>query len=151
MKKNTYLFGFIFMLFLGLFFVSCDFLDDHIKHPVKPKCNEKAVLDHVAFPQVNTTNYGITNMVLNGDCLEITVSSSGCNPNNWDMNLIGVASTTNIYPPLFHAKIELINNEACQAVFQKTVSFDLTPFQITGQNNVQINIAGWNNSIMYQY
>ena len=151
MKKSTYLFGLVLALFTSVFFVACDFMDDHIKHPIKSKCNEKAVLDHVAFPQVNTNNYGITNVVLNGDCLEITVSSSGCNPNNWDMNLIGVASTTNIYPPLFHAKVELINNEACQAVFQKTVSFDLTPFQMAGQNTVQIDIDGWNTNIMYQY
>lgn len=151
MKKNTYLFAFVLVLFLGMCFVSCDFLDDHIKYPVTSKCNEKAVLDQVAFPLVNTANYGITNAVLNGDCLEITISSSGCNPNNWNMNLIGVASTTNIYPPLFHAKVELINNEACQAVFQKTVSFDLTPFQMAGQNTIQIDIDGWNNNIVYQY
>lgn len=151
MRKSTYLFGLVLALFTSVFFVACDFMDDHIKHPIKSKCNEKAVLDHVAFPQVNTNNYGITDVVLNGDCLEITVSSSGCNPHNWDMNLIGVASTTNIYPPLFHAKVELINNEACQAVFQKTVSFDLTPFQMAGQNTVQIDIDGWNNNIMYQY
>jgi len=151
MKKSTNLFGFFLMLFLGVFFVSCDFLDDHIKNPVRSKCNEKGVLDPIAFPLVNTANYGITNVVLNGDCLEITLSSSGCNPNNWDMNLIGVASTTNIYPPLFHAKVELINNEECLAVFQKTVSFDLTPFQMAGQNSVQIDIDGWNNNIVYQY
>ena len=151
MKKSIYLFGLALALFTSVFFVACDFIDDHIKNPIKSKCNEKAVLDHVAFPQVNTANYGITNVVLNGDCLEITVSSSGCDPNNWDMNLIGVASTTNIYPPLFHAKVELINNEACQAVFQKTVSFDLTPFQMAGQNTVQIAIDGWNNNIMYKY
>ena len=151
MKKSTYLFGLALALFTSVLFVACDFLDDHIKNTIKSKCNEKAVLDHVAFPQVNTANYGITNVVLNGDCLEITVSSSGCDPNNWDMNLIGVASTTNIYPPLFHAKVELINNEACLAVFQKTVSFDLTPFQMAGQNTVQIAIDGWNTNIMYQY
>ena len=151
MRKSIYLFGLVLALFTSVFFVACDFMDDHIKHPIKSKCNEKAVLDHVAFPQVNTTNYGVTNVVLNGDCLEITVSSSGCNPDNWDMNLIGVASKTNIYPPLFHAKIELVNNEACQAVFQKTVSFDLTPFQMAGQNTVQIALDGWNTKIMYQY
>ena len=151
MKKSTYLFGFIFMLFLGLFFVSCDFLDDHIKHPIKSKCNEKAVLDHVAFPQVNTNNYGITNVVLNGDCLEITVSSSGCNPNNWDMNFVASEVVVETLPNMWYAKVELINNEDCQAVFQKTVSFDLTPFKITGQNQVLINIQGWNTNIMYQY
>jgi len=151
MKKSTYLFGLVLALFTSVFFVACDFLDDHIKNPIRSKCDEKAVLDHVVFPQVNTDNYGIINVVLNGDCLEITLSSSGCDPNNWDMNLIGVASTTNIYPPLFHAKVELINNEACLAVFRKTVSFDLTPFQMAGQNTVQIALDGWNTNIMYQY
>ena len=109
------------------------------------------MLDNVAFPQVNTTNYGVTNVVLNGDCLEITVSSSGCNPDNWDMNFVASEVVVETLPNQWYAKVELINNEVCQGVFQKTVSFDLTPFQITGQNNVQINIAGWNNSIMYQY
>jgi len=151
MKKSTYLFGLALAVFTSIFFVACDFLDDHIKNPIRSKCNEKAVLDHMAFPQVNTDNYGITNVVLNGDCLEITLSSSGCDPNNWDMNLIGVASTTNIYPALFHAKVELINNEACLAVFQKTVSFDLTPFQMAGQNTVQIALDGWSTNIIYQY
>lgn len=148
MKNN---FTFVLMLFIGIFFVSCDFLDDHIKNPIVTSCEESAVLDATKFPQISTGNYTISNVAVNGDCLEITVGSSGCNPNNWNMNFIGVASLTNIFPPLFQAKVELINNEACSAVFQKTVSFDLTPFQIAGQNQVQIQIQGWNTNIMYNY
>lgn len=139
------------MLFLGVFFVSCDFLDDHIKNPIKSKCNEKAVLDHVAFPQINTNNYGITNVVLNGDCLEITVSASGCDPDNWTMNLVGAKSLAAVLPPHVGVKLELINNEACLAVFQKTVSFNLTAFQWVEQNQVQLNLDGWNTPILYQY
>lgn len=139
------------MLFLGVFFVSCDFLDDHIKNPIKSKCNEKAVLDHVAFPQINTNNYGITNVVLNGDCLEITVSASGCDPDNWTMNLVGAKSLAAVSPPHVGVKLELINNEACLAVFQKTVSFNLTAFEWVEQNQVQLNVDGWNTPILYQY
>lgn len=151
MKKSTYLFGLALALFTSVFFVSCRYLDDAVTTPITSNCDKNAILDPTQFTNVSTTNYSITNVVLNGDCLEVTVSSSGCDPNNWDMNLIGVASTTNVYPPLFHAKVELINNEAYQAVFQKTHSFDLTPFQMAGQNTVQIAIDGWNTNIMYQY
>lgn len=132
-------------------FISCDFLDDGITLPINTQCDEQATVDGTKYNQTTTTNYAITNVVLNGDCLEVTVSGSGCDPNNWDMNFISVASLTNIFPPLYQAKIELINNEACLAVFQKTVSFDLTSMQLTGQNQIQIKLEGWNTNIFYQY
>jgi hypothetical protein len=47
--------------------------------------------------------------------------------------------------------MELINDEACLAFFQKTVSFDLTPFQIDGQSDLPLNINGWNEQITYEY
>ena len=140
------------LLIIMLVFVSCKG-DDSLccPHPNPTNCNEFSIIDEAKYNQINTNNYSITNVVLNGDCLEITVSSSGCNPNNWDMNFVASEVVVEILPNQWNAKVELINNEACQAVFQKTVSFDLTPFKIKGQNQVQINIAGWNNSIMYQY
>src|SRR5690606_23498738 len=150
MRKNTYLFGLVLILFLGVFFVACDFLDDHIKNPITTTCDKSAVEDATRFNQVSTNNYTICNVVLNGDCLEITVSSSGCDPKNWDMNFIASEVVVETLPNQWNVKVALINNEACQAVFQKTMSFDLTPFKITGQNQVQIKIQGWNN-IMYQY
>lgn len=139
------------MLFLGVFFVSCDFLDDYIKNPVTSKCDKSAVEDAVKLNQISTSNYTITNVVLNGDCLEVTIGSSGCNPDNWTMNLVGAKSLAAVSPPHVGVKVELINNEACLAVFQKTVSFDLTDFQWVGQNQVQLNIDGWNTPILYQY
>lgn len=151
MKKYTFLFSVTLILFTAVSLISCRFLDDAVITPVMPNCDKTAVEDAVKFNQISTDNYTVTNVVLNGDCLEITIGASGCDPNNWGMNLIGVPSLANIYPPLFQTRVELINNEVCQAVFQKTVSFDITPFQIAGQNSVQINIEGWNTNIVYQY
>ena len=151
MKNSTYFFGLVLILFLGVFFVSCDFMDDHIRNPGTTTCDKSAVEDATRFNQVSTNNYTITNVVLSEDCLEITVSSSGCDPDNWTMNLIGAMSLATVSPPHVGVKVELINNEACLAVFQKTVSFDLKDFQWTGQNQVLLNIDGWNTPILYQY
>lgn len=151
MKKSTYLFGLTFAFFISVFFVACDFLDDHIKNPITTTCDKSAVEDATRFNQVSTNNYTITNVVLNGDCLEITVSASGCDPDNWTMNLVGAKSLAAVSPPHVGVKLELINNEACLAVFQKTVSFNLTAFQWVGQNQVQLNVDGWNTPILYQY
>lgn len=142
----------LFNLLIIIVFVGCKG-DDSLccPHPNPTNCNEFSIIDETKYNQTNTNNYTITNVVLNGNCLEITVSSSGCNPNNWDMNFVASEVVVETLPNQWNAKVELINNEACQAVFQKTVSFDLTPLKDAGKNQVQIKIQGWNTSIMYQY
>ena len=67
------------------------------------------------------------------------------------MNLSSINAFYTVFPMQRVAKIELINNQDCAAVFQKTVTFDLTPFKIIGQNSVQITLSGWSQAISYQY
>ena len=103
------------------------------------------------FNTISTSNYGIIDVVLNGDCLEITFSSSGCGTDLWEESLYSSDVFYNVFPLLRDVKMELINNEECLAVFQKMVSFDLTPFQIDGQSDLPLNINGWNEQITYGY
>src|SRR5690554_8233233 len=92
----------IFLMFLtGVFFVSCRHLDD-APVPVIPNCNKNAVVDEMDLDQISTVYYRITDVVLNGHCLEVTIGASGCNPNDWDMNLFAVPSDATVYPPLFN-------------------------------------------------
>ncbi|HUH25199.1 MAG TPA: hypothetical protein VLY87_01105 [Flavobacterium sp.] len=141
----------ILMFFTGLLFVSCRFLDDGITIPINLKCDKNIVVDEIKYNQISTNNYGITNVVLNGDCLEVTISSSGCDPNGWMMSLVASENVVETLPIQQNIKVELINNQYCLAVFKKIVSFDLTSIQNTGQNQVLLNIDGWNTPILYQY
>lgn len=147
MKKKI-----ILLLVVGILFVSCKG-DDMIccGPPYITNCNKNAVIDEVVYQQILIDNYVINNLVLNGGCLEITVSASGCDPNNWDMNFIASEVVVETNPIEYKTKVELINNETCLAVFQKTVSFDLTPLQISGANQIQLNIDDWNTPVIYQY
>ena len=139
------------ILFATTLFVSCCRFDDVVTAPVITSCNKMAIVDTNRFNQTPTTNYTITNVVLNGDCLKVTISSSGCDPNNWDMNFIASENVMESFPVQRSAKVQLVNDEACLAVFQKTMSFDLIPLRVQGQNQVQIHLQGWSTSIMYQY
>ena len=103
------------------------------------------------FNAINTSNYGIIEVELNGDCLEITFGSSGCGTDLWEENLYSTDTFYNVFPLQRDVKMELINDETCLAFFQKTVSFDLTPFQIDGQSDLPLNINGWNEQITYGY
>ena len=141
--KFVALFGII-----GMIFISCS--DDETA--INETCGSNAeVIAETIFNDITTSNYTISDVNLNGDCLEIKIGSSGCNADQWQMNLYSTDSFYTVYPYQRTVKLKLINNQECLAVFQKTKSFDLTPFQIKGQNQVPLNIEGWSTTIIYKY
>ena len=140
------------ILLAALFFLfnSCTDCDDDFVNV--SNCNQTAqIIEEEPFNAIETYNYQISDIVLNQDCLEITIYSSGCNPDNWAMNLFCSNILYDVLPMQRYAKIELINNEACLAIFPKTISFDLTNYQIWGQSEVPITLEGWSEQIIYAY
>jgi hypothetical protein len=138
------------VLLIASLFLSCNSNADCPADAIT--CGPSAVIvNEQVFNAIPTNNYSISNVVLTGNCLTITISSSGCSADSWIMKLFSVNAFYTVFPMQRVAKIELINNQDCAAIFQKTVTFDLTPFKITGQNSVQISLSGWNQPIVYQY
>ena len=130
--------------------LSCNSEDDN--STIENNCDfTSEIILEEDFNAINTSNYGIIEVELNGDCLGITFGSSGCGTDLWEENLYSTDAFYNVFPLQRDVKMELINDEACLAFFQKTVSFDLTPFQIDGQSDLPLNINGWNEQITYEY
>ena len=142
--------NFILLLsFVLVVFYSCTKDDDSRNIP---NCDSRSeVIAENIFNSINTSNYSISNVILNGDCLEITLGSSGCNANLWEMELYSTNSFYTVYPMQRTVKLKLTNNQACLAFFQKTKSFDLTAFRMEGQNSLPLNIVGWDKQIIYKY
>lgn len=142
---------FVLAVLIGTLFISCSNDDDNNPSNVTT-CNSAAeVISEENFNGITTSNYNVTDIQLNGDCLEITTSSSGCDPETWEMNLFSVDAFYTVFPLQRAVKIELVNEQLCQAVFQKTISFDLTPFRIDGQNEIPLNIEEWDEQMVYEY
>jgi len=139
------------LLFLPIILIlSCNSENDN--STIENNCDfTSEIILEEDFNAINTSNYGIIEVELNGDCLEITFGSSGCGTDLWEENLYSTDAFYNVFPLQRDVKMELINDEACLAFFQKTVSFDLTPFQIDGQSDLPLNINGWNEQITYEY
>jgi hypothetical protein len=136
------------VLFLTTF--SCSDSDD--KKTLALTCDKQSqITGELAYNEISTANYMITAVALNVNCLDITISSSGCSGNTWEMDLFSTNSLPDTFPLQRALKLQLINNEVCAAIFQKTVSFDLTPLQIDGQNQITLNIEGWGEQLIYQY
>lgn len=137
----------IFIFAIG--FISCS-KDDDSKNISNCGSSSEVIADNI-FNNINTSNYSISNVILNGDCLEITIGSSGCNANLWEMELYSTNAFYTLYPLQRAVKLKLTNNQECLAFFQKTKSFDLTPFRMEGQNSLPLNIVGWDKQIIYKY
>jgi hypothetical protein len=129
--------------------LSCNSEDDN--STIENNCDfTSEIILEEDFNAINTSNYAIIEVELNGDCLEMRFGASGCGTDLWEENLYSTDAFYNVFLLQRDVKIELINDE-CLAVFQKTVSFDLTPFQIDGQSDLSLNITGWNEQITYGY
>ena len=137
------------VFFICLFVLSCNSNDEPT---IENKCNVSSeIISSEDFSAVSTSNYAITKVEIIDDCIEITFGSSGCGTELWEEHLFSVDSFYTIFPLQRDLKMKLINEELCEAYFIKTVSIDLTPLQIDGQNIVPLNIYGWNEQVSYEY
>ena len=115
-------------------------------------CDKQSqIISNQAYADLATMNYTITAVALNVNCLDVTISSSGCSGNTWETNLFSTNNLPDTFPLQRNLKLQLIYQEFCLAIIQKTVSFDLTPLQIAGQNQITLNIDGWGQQIVYHY
>ena len=135
------------MFCLLLMNFQCDEDNDHLIS----LCDEPVVVDNSAYETSESAFYTLINAEINGDCLHVNISSSGCNANTWFFNLIDSENIAESMPPQRYLKLELINNEACLAVFNKEQSFDLAPLRITGVNEVLLNIEDFPVPLTYTY
>ena len=137
------------VFFICLFVLDCNSNDEPT---IENKCDVSSeIISSEAFSAVSTSNYAITKVEINEDCIEITFGSSGCGTELWEEHLFSVDDFYTIFPLQRDLKMELINEELCEAYFIKTVSFNLIPLQIDGQNIVPLNIYGWNEQVSYDY
>lgn len=143
--KNIFAF-----ILLGIILSSCSDENDSIGYVSDCEVISQ-VIDEVPFQEIDTDNYFITDIILHQDCLEITFTSSGCDGSTWNVNLFSTDVLFDALPLQRAVKMELLSEEVCLAIVEKTVSFDLVAFQIEGQNEVPLNIEGWEETIIYQY
>lgn len=135
-------------LFLICILCSCDTSDDD--PPRSSKCGILAEVNESRWRSANTDGYMIESVMLDGDCLEITIGASGCDGESWEVRLFDAAAIAESLPPQRSIRIDFSNQELCQAFFQRTFVFDLTPLRVSS-NSVFLNLDGWEDQILYEY
>lgn len=126
--------------------------NDEAADPNPTPCGQATVISATQYANMVTYNYAFLNAQVNGDCLELTVGSSGCSGNSWTFKLIDANVLLESNPPQRLLRLKLTNPELCAAAFTKTVSFDLTGLRVAGTNKVKLQLDGWTGApLEYQY
>lgn len=135
---------------LLLFSTQCDDEDDLIVD--QHFCdNAEVMIDNELYLNAETDFFNLAVVEVNGDCLYIDYSASGCDGSSWQMALIDSGDIAESFPPQRSLKLMLVNEEACQAVFGKSQYFDLTLLRVVNTNEVLLNIEGWSEQLTYTY
>lgn len=91
----------------------------------------------------------IEKLEIKDNCLEIIVSfSGGCEEHFLDFAAIGWEKSD---PPQVEAAIIHDNQDPCEAILRDTIEFDLFDLKYENNNELVINLEGWDEPILHSY
>lgn len=114
-------------------------------------CDENAVVDAALFANAPSEQVTINDVKINGNCLQINFSASGCSGNRWEFTLIDSENIQEGSPAIRTLRLSFKSNEDCLAFLTREVSFDIQSLQIRGSNRVMLKIANNDSQILYDY
>ncbi|GGE37487.1 hypothetical protein [Psychroflexus planctonicus] len=139
------------MIWLCLFaLISCDSDDDNNTN-YAGNCDFNTLISADLFANAPDDPLSITNFEINENCLVLELSSSGCDGNTWEVQLIDSDQLLESFPVQRNIRLSLQNMELCDAVISKTFSFDLTELQVPESNQVNLNLTNSGDQILYEY
>ena len=143
------IFRFILVLLpLLLLNTQCD--DDDIVLP-PTNCEVFAIADNNEYDDAVSAFFTIISAEVEGDCLNIEISASGCSGETWILQMFSAEDVMESLPVQRNIRAVLINDEACLAVFGRTFSFDLRNLQVEGEDQVLFNLQDYSEPILYSY
>ncbi len=126
-------------------FISCNNDDDDSSN-----CNQVVIVSSEQYESAPNDQLFINTLELNGDCLKINLSSSGCSGDTWNLKLIDSESIMESNPPQRNLRLSLNNEEDCEALITIELTFDVYDLRVDG-NKVLLNITNSNDQILYEY
>jgi hypothetical protein len=140
-----------FLLVLSVLGISLFQFSCKDKGGEEASCDSIVISSENLFTNAERDHVFIDEVKLNGDCLEFTYSSSGCDSKSWIVKLIDSETILESDPPQRNLLLSFKNDEKCLAYFTENMSFDISNLKIKGENKIILNIENSNKTITYQY
>lgn len=136
---------------LALCFMNMQCEDDININRSNEICDKTTLVDQDLYDNLTTSNFTFISAEIIDDCLTIEIGASGCDGNTWGFNLVDSGVVAESSPEQRYLKFQLINEEACLAYFERTVSFNLIPLQVNGSHEIILQIEGLETPLHYKY
>lgn len=144
MKFNIHLV--LVFLLLVLMSTRCkDSLED-----IKPSCGEHVVVSEDEYANAPNDYLKIDSVHIDGDCLTIKFSASGCDGSTWLLKLIDADVVMESYPPQRNLRLSLKDDELCKALVSKEVTYNVSDLQLN-YDKIKLNITNSGEQILYEY
>ncbi len=145
-KQNISTLGaFTLALLFLLTAISCE-KDDETEHD----CDGQVIVDSELYKTAPKDYVTINTMEIEGDCLNINFSSSGCSGDSWIVKLVDADVVMESNPPQRNLVFSLKNEELCEAVITKDISFDISTLQIE-DGWIFLNVTNTDDRILYEF
>ena len=123
-------------------------------------CDKDVIISDTLYLTAPNDHVEIIDMKIEGNCLKIKFSASGCDGSSWnvkliDSGLVTIVAIPIVGPPIYGRtlKLSLENHENCRAWITKEVSFNIEDLQIQEKwewgNKIYLDILG--KGILYEY
>ena len=129
--------------------MSCNDNDDNTSND-KNICEPEIIVSEEAFNNAPNSGHSINELQLEGDCLTIDFSASGCGGDTWEIKLVASPIVIETFPIQQFIRLSLKNEEVCRAVIRKSVTFDISKLKETSPEPSFINFVGYNDKVFYQ-
>lgn len=142
--------AFILIFFIA-FAMSCNILNDNDGNSDLAKCDFHTSISGNLFANAPNDPLTIIDLEINGNCLKITFSASGCDGNTWEIKLIDSERIIDTHPVQRNLRLSFKNNEECTAFLTQAITFDISDLQIPDNKRVSLNIVNSGDQVLYEY
>lgn len=137
----------ILFLFLAFSFFACDGLIE--EDPIE--CDFSAEINGESYLNADSDPLTLSNIEIIGDCLSATFTGTGCDGLNWSIRLFDSNEILESFPVQRNLRFTLDENEDCDAVISRDLSFNLDTLQIGDTGTIILNILNFDIPITYEY
>ena len=137
----------VLVLAIGIFFASCG--EDDFTLIADINCEVPGIVDQDQFGNDSSDEFDIVDVMLDGDCLEIEFRAGGCSGDTWELKFVGSEALDDSFPQQRSVRLILKDEEDCEAIISKIVSFDISDFKVLG-GDVILNLEGYEDGILVE-
>ncbi len=138
----------LWLVLVQFLFLSCS--DGVGDGPDPGGCDLGTVISEQRYRNAPSDELTINNLEIEGDCLKINFSASGCSGESWKIVLIDSGSIKESDPPQRDLRLILENNEMCEAFITRELTFNISELKVEG-GRVWLNLSNSEDRILYEY